>query len=551
MQIFPAMQFRLPETSVSRSGVRDDASESAPRLSQLHGLRARLAAFRTDLSRFRETRLVSGVNREGFLPLDALLSAAPLGLNHVPTHATLTSTDPLSWESTSYSPTNPEFQGSSTSNITVTGTYTGNETETLTFFMNRGGTVGSSQLRIDMYDSSGQRLDRVTVGSTTPANTPIQFNNGLVVRFSPGTAQRFDYFTVDVVAGIVNQVNPDGAFNVAGPAGANLGPGTTVTSGTFQINGVGISVNASDSIHSVLDKIAASAAGVTGVFDVANQSVILTSTTPGSAGQINLGSDTSGFLAAMNLVDAQQVDGIDADLDRIISDVSALTQITDGSIYVDGQSFTLTPQTETLRQLMDRMNAANLGVTASYDIEADRFRLTPDSGLTRFTFDDNNRRFASTLQLPTGTFDATPFAMRNRTSTRFLNELEDLTQSLNDLVGSLQDAGLDDVVGRISKALTEVFDAQVPGTPSDAPSRGAFGIRLHRSAGGGELLTIDRNALRGAIRARQQSVFSFLTRESENGDGAGLWEALDEVLADELAQAGEPVETGRQVSFLA
>src|SRR5204862_7811321 len=65
-----------------------------------------------------------------------------------------------------------------------------------------------------------------------------------------------------------------------------------VTAGSFTINGTSITVNANDTINTVIARIIASAAGVTA--SLANDKITLT-TNSSSESNITLANDTSGF----------------------------------------------------------------------------------------------------------------------------------------------------------------------------------------------------------------------------------------------------------------
>lgn len=102
----------------------------------------------------------------------------------------------------------------------------------------------------------------------------------------------------------VGGINQGLAFNSTNPSGTtNANYVTAVTSGYFTINGVQISVDtAKDNLHSVLQRINASAAGVNATYDAGTGKITLTNKLTG-ARSIVLGSasDTSNFLSASGL----------------------------------------------------------------------------------------------------------------------------------------------------------------------------------------------------------------------------------------------------------
>ena len=106
----------------------------------------------------------------------------------------------------------------------------------------------------------------------------------------------------------VTSAGPIGGINEATTLSSvgNAGFATAVTSGTFTINGVQISVNASDdNVASVLSKINSSTAGVVASYDLTTGTFALSNTATGPQ-SIVVGSsnDTSNFLKAAGLTNA-------------------------------------------------------------------------------------------------------------------------------------------------------------------------------------------------------------------------------------------------------
>ncbi len=111
--------------------------------------------------------------------------------------------------------------------------------------------------------------------------------------------------------------------------------GGAITSGTFYINGVAITVDPStDTLGSVLSQITASDAGVTASYDASTDSIYLASTTLGTR-TIRFTSGTSNFLDVANLSAATQTAGNDAQFTVnggpvITRNTNAITDAIDG-----------------------------------------------------------------------------------------------------------------------------------------------------------------------------------------------------------------------------
>jgi flagellar hook-associated protein 2 len=130
----------------------------------------------------------------------------------------------------------------------------------------------------------------------------------------------------------VTNNQPLGAAQAANPlSSANLAvAGGIAASGTFQINGVSINWNNTDSINAVLNRINASSAGVMASYDPTTDKVVLTNQTTG-ASSISL-SDTSGnFLQAMGLLGASQSVGSAAQYTITQNGVTSATQFSNSN----------------------------------------------------------------------------------------------------------------------------------------------------------------------------------------------------------------------------
>lgn len=113
--------------------------------------------------------------------------------------------------------------------------------------------------------------------------------------------------TVTATAG-VGGINQALMFNSLSASGGTTDANylTPVTSGSFTINGVQITVNAAtDNLHSVMNRINASAAGVVAAYNSATGQITLTSKNTGAQSiVVGSSSDTSNFLTATGLTTA-------------------------------------------------------------------------------------------------------------------------------------------------------------------------------------------------------------------------------------------------------
>ena len=333
-------------------------------------------------------------------------SASGLGLVATGTPTTLQSTEEVNTAPTSYSTHGPEWTGGSTAQATISGEYDGsNGTDTLTFEVTRGGTRGSANLQIKVYDSNTVEIDRIDLSKRDSIDQQYTLSNGLVLTFSAGDLVKNDTFTMEVYDSIGTAVDPDKPFNGTRNDDPDLQSGLGVTSGSFQVNAVTIDVQENDTINTVLDKINQSDAGVTATFDAATEKVLLTQDTPGSTQDIVLSNDTSGFLAAVKLESAVAIPGDDAESENPLAEVDRFSSVQSGSISVNGVSIDIDVNTDSLTDILDRITASQAEVAASFDSTSQRVSLNSNDSDSQLILDSGTTNFFSAVELSDGTYE--------------------------------------------------------------------------------------------------------------------------------------------------
>ena len=160
---------------------------------------------------------------------------------------------------------------------------------------------------------------------------------------------------------------------------------TAIKAGIFSVNGQRVTVATTDSLQDVFNKISTATGGsVTGSYSALTDRISLAST-----GEIVLGgaTDTSNFLAVAKL----QNNGLGAVASSSalgsIKSTAALnagnfvTAIADGGggagqFKINGVAIAFAAGSDSLKNVLDRINASAAGVTASYDPVNDRLSLT-------------------------------------------------------------------------------------------------------------------------------------------------------------------------------
>lgn len=224
---------------------------------------------------------------------------------------------------------------------------------------------------------------------------------------SPGAVSATYHLTVDQLATATTVATgftdaPLGLGKAIDPSQAVTGTGSglwqVVTTGTFTINGKQITVTAGDSLNSLISAINNAGAGVTASYDGVADKLVLTSTNPG--GPVNLGAagDTSNFLSVMGLLASPAATDASGNtvrqstfhLGRINTgmplsmanfahafvDSQTPPQPISGSFKINGVEITFNAATDSLNDVLNRINSSAANVTAIYDGTQDRIILT-------------------------------------------------------------------------------------------------------------------------------------------------------------------------------
>jgi flagellar hook-associated protein 2 len=171
--------------------------------------------------------------------------------------------------------------------------------------------------------------------------------------------------------------------DVSGLTLSSAGFATTVTAGTFTVNGQQVTVAADDTLGSVFEKIAtATGHAVAAAYDPDTDRITLSSAAPVVLGS---GTDSSNFLAVARLY-GNGTHSVTSHSElgavRLGASLAAanfgtpLTGGSSGSFKINGVAIQYDTAVDTVAGLLDRINASTAGVVASYDAVNDRFALT-------------------------------------------------------------------------------------------------------------------------------------------------------------------------------
>jgi len=230
------------------------------------------------------------------------------------------------------------------------------------------------------------------------ANCTAQTSDADVGTASAASGATTGTFTFDITelataaqingqAGISTVLCPDG--NPADVTIGTAGFATPVTAGTFTVNGAQVTIAATDSLQQVFANISNATNGeVTASYDANGSSNDKITLTDNDGNNIVLGSaaDTSNFLQAAGLYNNQStsVSSLAAlghvQMTAAMSDADLKTPITggtngQGAFTINGVTIDYNTNSDSIQDVLDRINSSGAGVTASYDVQNNRFVL--------------------------------------------------------------------------------------------------------------------------------------------------------------------------------
>jgi flagellar hook-associated protein 2 len=162
---------------------------------------------------------------------------------------------------------------------------------------------------------------------------------------------------------------------------------TPVTAGTFTVNGAQVTIATTDSLQQVFDNIASATNNtVTASYNSTTDEITLNST-GGSPIVLGSAADSSNFLQVAQLYNngTNAITSTSAlghvQLGVTMSSAGLKTAITDGGsgqgqFSINGVAFTYDASTDSIQNVLDKINSSTAGVTASYNSLNDQFTLT-------------------------------------------------------------------------------------------------------------------------------------------------------------------------------
>jgi flagellar hook-associated protein 2 len=212
--------------------------------------------------------------------------------------------------------------------------------------------------------------------------------------------------------------------DVSGVTLATLPTALTATAGNFTINGAQVTVALTDSLQDVFNKISTATGGaVTGSYDHTTDKVSLSSSSEivlGSANDssnllsaLQLFNNGTGAIASSNPLGAVNTKATLAN-SRLTKAITAVDGSGNGTFALNGVNIAYNINSDSLTDVISRINQSGAGVTASYDTTSDRMVLLNNStGDTGFGLSEAAGGFLDATGLSMSTAGASTIRGKN------------------------------------------------------------------------------------------------------------------------------------------
>lgn len=231
------------------------------------------------------------------------------------------------------------------------------------------------------------------------------------------------------------------------------GLGTSITAGTFSINGVEISVDPeTESLNDIVNKVNTNVAGVTASYDSGIDKLTFMS---GSDIQLGSGGDTSNFFEA-TWVSGKSGNNIESSvaLGTVqVNDIldaarfgTALNSTATGSFKINGIEINYDTTEDSMSDILRRINTSEANVNATYDPLADKIKLeTQETGGISISMEDVSGNFLTATGLLNATQDLGDNAVYSIDEINGGMELTSTSNSIEEVIPgvtfTLNDAG--------------------------------------------------------------------------------------------------------------
>jgi len=249
---------------------------------------------------------------------------------------------------------------------------------------------GTYELKKSLLSSIGGKLESLENKAEALANTELydsrtvnSSETHLTASASAGTASGDYQFDIYQMATTAKQLGTSdiGKKITATNSLETAGFSVAITAGSFTVDGTQITIATTDTVNDVISRITSNVSNVTANYDSVSDKISITK----SSGILVLGSatDTSNFLQATHLTNngtasvasTHKLGGINLQHTANAASFQTSGTASSGSFTINGVTISYA-STDTIADILSKINSSSSSVFASYDAVNDRFKLT-------------------------------------------------------------------------------------------------------------------------------------------------------------------------------
>ena len=264
--------------------------------------------------------------------------------------------------------------------------------------------------KLEKLEDKAEALAKTTLYDTRTVNSS---ETHMTASASAGTASGDYKFDIYQMATSAKQVGTSdiGKKITAGNSLSTAGFSVALSAGTFTVGGTQITIATTDTVTDVINRITTNVSNVTASYDSGTDKISITTT----SGTLVLGSatDTSNFLQATHLTNngtstissTHKLGGINLQHTANAAAFQTSGTSASGSFTINGVTISYAA-TDSVADILSKINSSSASVFASYDAVNDRFKLTNKTdGDLGMTLADVSGGFLANSGLLGGTLD--------------------------------------------------------------------------------------------------------------------------------------------------
>jgi hypothetical protein len=245
-----------------------------------------------------------------------------------------------------------------------------------------------------------------------------------------------------------------------------------------------------------------------------------------------IGLEVASSGTAARMASGSSLDLTSAEAAQTIGTVSNLSGISTGNFQINGVDVSVDTSSDSLNDVISRINSSGVEVTASLSPASDFLAVTSGSLTADLTVTDGTSGFFTAVNISPGTTEPTPADDSLKDSAKIGRLLEEVGKTIDDIFNPsfqvLSPTLLEAIQDEIEDTITDAFKLVLSSTKNVNALRSGLGIDIDLTKPSEGVFELDPASLSRSFKSSFTSLRSFLFDESR-GFVTGLIATLDEL----------------------